>query len=202
MNCSFKAAVAAAVVALMSLASSAHAEILPVDYVTANFSGNCIDCAAAEGTPSYTVTATLVMRDVWPEPYSTKVQLQNFVSFSYGGSNLLAPYVITEKDVTYFSGVWSADYSQGFSIEKNLGDGTSLFFTYSFASCPTTDSDGNCNLVFNSPWSTGIGPYVADYGDRGTWQVVSVDNHVPEPATFLLLSAALASLWLYRRRQI
>ncbi len=197
----FKACTATAAVAVMGLASlSARAETVPLNYITAVFSGNCIDCAAAAGTPSYNVTATLVLRDVLPEPYQTKVMPRNFVSFSYGGSNLFAPYVITETDVTYFSGVWNIG-SAYFSIGKNLGDGTALFFKYVFASCPTTDDSGNCILDFNGPWSTGIGANIDDYGDRGTWQVVSVDNNVPEPAIPLLLGAALAGLGLTRRRQ-
>jgi hypothetical protein len=195
----------ATVAALMGLASfSAQAEILTLDYVTANFSGNCIDCAAAEGTPSYPVTATLVMKDVWPEAYSTKVGLRNFVSFSYSGSNLFAPYVISETEVTDFSGVWNAVYDVQLRIEKNLGDGTFLFFrtnNFSTDNCQTVDTDGNCISVINSSWSTGIGSYVEDYGNEGTWQVVSIDNNVPEPATLLMLCTALAGLRFTRRRR-
>lgn len=200
----FKACAARVTVVLMGLASfSAQAEILPLDYVTAVFSGNCIDCAAAAGTPSYNVTATLVMRDVWPEQYSTKVQLSNFVSFSYGGSNLLDPYEITEADVTYFSGVWNT-FNPYLYIGKGLGDGTTLLFGYVWATFTCShDScdDGSWTEDRNGPWSIGISPYSSDdYGDGGTWQVVSAGNNVPEPASALLLGAALLALVLTRRQ--
>src|SRR5665647_2609265 len=90
----FKACITGLTVALMGLISLT-AQATPVGYTTLLFSGNCIDCAAAAGTPSYAVTGTLVLQG---EDFhdGQKINQSYFDSFSYSGSNLFGAYEITQ----------------------------------------------------------------------------------------------------------
>lgn len=192
----YKAIAAVAVAALMGLASfSARATI--VDYTTTLFfSGNCIDCALAAGTDNYAVTGKLVLQG---ENFfqNEKLNESHFVSFSYSGSNLFDAYEITKADMPFFS----AQFNSFISIEKDVGDGTFIYFAYAPAAWGWDPGFVLGLSGDNGPWSTGIGSYEADYGDGGAWQVVDADNNVPEPATSMLLGAALVGLWVNRRRQ-
>lgn len=192
----FEASAAAAVVLLMGLASfSAHATT--VSYTTVLFSGNCIDCAVAAGTDSYAVTGELVLEGE-NHFQNEKLNENHFVSFSYSGSNLFNAYQITRADAPFFS----AQFNSFISIEKDLGDGTFLYFAYA-PSAWGWDPGFVLGLSGeNGPWSTGIGSYEADYGDGGTLQVVGAGNNVPEPASVLLLVSALLGLVLSPRRQV
>lgn len=71
--------------------------------VTYNFTGNCVDCAQAAGQATYSVQAQLTLQN-----YVLGSQLghEHFVSFVYGGSNLLPG---------------------GFSVTLPGGDGDFLF---------------------------------------------------------------------------
>ncbi len=190
----FKTCAAAAVMALLGFASFS-AQAITTGYTTVLFSGNCIDCAEAAGTDSYSVTATLVLQG---ENFFQNEKLNEiqFVSFSYSGSNLFDAYEITKADGAYFS----AQFNSFIFIEKDLNDGTNLFFTY----IPYARIDANGDWIddFSGRWATGIDSYEADYGDGGTWQVVGADNNVPEPATSLMFGAALVGLGLSRRRRV
>ena len=69
------------------LSSSAHAFVIAEPTtVTYNISANCEDCAAAAGQDFYAVSGQLTLRN-----YTLGQQLSNvnFVSFNYGGSNLI-----------------------------------------------------------------------------------------------------------------
>lgn len=190
----FRACAAAAIVAVMGFPSlSAHATA--VSHTTVLFSGNCIDCALAAGIDSYTVTGELVLKGE-NHFQNEKLNENDFVSFSYSGSNLFSAYQITRADTPSFS----AQFNSFFSIEKDLGDGTFLYFAYA-PSALGWDPGFVLGLSGENRWSTGIGSYEADYGDRGTLLVVGAGKSVPEPATSLLLGAALVGLRLNRRRQ-
>ena len=79
-------ALAASLMGLVSVQAQAVA-VAPPPLSTFNFTGNCVDCAQFQESPSYAVTARLILKNYFQ---GTPIFAANFVSFSYGGSNLLS----------------------------------------------------------------------------------------------------------------
>lgn len=175
----FKKYAASLIVALIGLVSfSVHADAVQTN-VTFLFGGNCIDCAEAAGTDSFPITGTLVLKG-GEYQIGEKISPEWFISFSYGGSNLINPFEIAAG-----SGVFMSTYSFGspsLQLTEDNGNGTYRYFYSSW--------DGT--------WSTGINDYVLDFGNNAT---MTNANYIPEPATLLMFSAALAGLGLSRHRR-
>jgi hypothetical protein len=145
---------------------------------TFNFSGVCSDC---EGN----VTATLVLQDYVP---GTALANENFVSFSYGGSNLLPAYTISGQSFGFLSG----------NIPASL-PGAALVIVFGVERAFFSQDDGS--------WDTGVvlvsdpgdgGFTSADFGQQGNWGNTSA---VPEPGTMAMLGSAGLALLALRRRQ-
>lgn len=92
---------AASVMGLFSLQTQAAVVLPPPVFSTFNFSGNCEDCAIAGELSSYAVTARLVLQNYFQ---GNTISAANFVSFVYGGSNLLPAYSISSADLTFLRG--------------------------------------------------------------------------------------------------
>jgi hypothetical protein len=144
--------------------SAGTASALGID-VTYNFVGTCTDCQG-------TVTATLVLGNLGEYVPGSPITITNFVSFTYGGSNLYPSFTIN-------------DLSPGLEVSGSIP-----------AALPGPadvgiQSDG---LVFNSStdgyWDAGP---AADEGTAGTWSL-STPSSAPEPGSLALLLGGLGML--------
>ena len=150
--------------------------VAPPPLSTFNFTGNCVDCAQFQESPSYAVTARLILKNYFQ---GTPIFAANFVSFSYGGSNLLSAYSILATDPLFVSGnIPSAlPNAADFHVRSSLH-----FF----------------DLSPSGIWNTG-NSIPMDNGNVGSFSP-NAPSSVPEPATMLLMGAALAAAGLTRRR--
>lgn len=196
--------------ATLALAASAPAHATLVGtYETLYFSGTCIDCAG-------TAVGTLWFRSF---TVGTPLVRSNLFGFSYGGSNLFAPFSIDADDnaeAIAFLRVRESGYGH-FTIRNDK-----YFFT----------------VLFDGTWSTGLnvpnvppvppctpscgggsghpgGPFAADYGINGMFsdKPLSISppppppppgpvGEVPEPGSaFLLFLGFSAMAGIHRRRR-
>lgn len=170
---------AASLIGLVSLPAQAIAVIQPLPS-TFYFTGNCEDCAAAKQSASYGVTARLVLQNYF---LGSAINGSNFVSFSYGGSNLLAPYSILPSSLSSVTGHITFGL-QGANDFHLVGVNNSYF-----------------DLLTTGRWDAGsilgVQKTSNDLGGSGNFG----PNAVPEPATILLMGAALTAAGLVRRRR-
>ena len=200
----------ASALGLFGLQAQAAVVLPPPVFSTFNFSGNCEDCAIAAELPAYAVTGTLVMQNYTPGNVFNS-QTNNFVSFSYSGSNLYPSYTIYPIPPTYFS---LNHYAFGSIAASGLGasdfhvaDGINFFNLFSEPQTSGRWDTGRptlsiCACVFQVNFRP-VYTYEythADMGGSGTFSP-SASNGVPEPSTWLLLAAALGAAGMARRRQ-
>ncbi len=196
--------VAAALLGLMSF--SAQAAVMST--TTFLFNSFCEDCVTdkTDRPNNHPVSASLVLNG----EYGTggkRFALEDFVSFSYGGSNKLAAYEITAASLIYFDG----SYSGGSREIWTYNAGTE---SYGFTVVPFALNVGfaDANHYFtaqqmlegNPFWDTGI-ITSGDLGSTVNWRIANNapdQSSVPEPTTMLLLGMGLAGLGFSRRRKV
>ena len=137
------------------------------DIWTYDFAGQCSDCNGA-------VTAKLLLNEVPWQPQSFVFGIGGFISFTYNGSNLLAPFTINYSDLIPTGSVGGAIQNlpgpTNFSI-TSYNNGLNGFYSYP-----------------NGNWAANTINGIADYGTGGSWKLVT---SVPEPSEWALMLGGL-----------
>lgn len=183
------------------------------NYQTFQLTMDCTDCAQQSDVTSYPVHAELTLRDY---TLGYGLWFDNFVSFVYQGSNLVAPYSVTLNgddgnplttdyallNDSFGSYIWGSvtnpgggnDLSLGFAID--WANGTGYHFSTSadgsWSTCAPNADGGIFGNVCNMPIFN-----VSDYGTGATYSLAAV----PEPEQALLLGAGLLLIGGAVRRQ-
>jgi hypothetical protein len=159
-----------AATAISAAASLAQATVVS-PFSTYSFAGQCTDCSGV-------ATASLMLEDYTP---GTALDPSEFVSFTYGGSNLLSSYTLTNA----FELEGALGVAPGYYNVSIFGYGDQGYFDF------TSTTTGS--------WSTG--PLdVADMGGQGTWNNGSTPiSAAPEPSTWLLMFAGVTGIGLMLR---
>lgn len=194
-------ALAASLMGLFSVQALAIT-VAPPPLSTFDFSGNCEDCAIAAERPSYAVTARLVLQNYFQ---GDTISAANFVSFDYGGSNLLPAYSISSTASTVLNG--SIPFDLPTTTNFYVGGNSRFFYTLDTGRwntgmlIPTSFTYiGGAGISSTSVRVIFIAGPSADMGGSGTFSP-SAPNAVPEPSTLLLLGAALAAAGMARRQR-
>ena len=136
------------------------------------FTGQCSDCTGeAQGI--------LTVTNFTPDSVFG-LNLDDFVSFSYNGTNLLNPFVLDHTNVTAVSGAIGPAYPGAYDVRIEAAVGTPTFVSF---------SNGNWAL------SSGQGP--DDFGTNSSYSLAAAS--VPEPGTGVLC-LSVGMLAAVRRR--
>lgn len=176
----------------MALGTNAHA-IVAMPPQTFVISLDCADCAALANTSSYPVQAELTLSNY---TLGDTLDITNFVSFTYDGSNLVDAYSITD----------SGDDNNGATINDFF---TSSIYVFSgvISTVPganTLDITFDDGLHFRTQtdgsWSTCAPNANGYYGGNSCFQILNADygsdaiystTPVPEPSHLALMAAGL-----------
>lgn len=176
------------VVTTMSTSAIVQATAVGMDAMF-DFSGLCVDCAEEAGVDEYPVTGRLTLTDFVPD---VALDIDNFVSFYYTGTNLIPEVTITKDQVFGLQGILAAD-----------GTITSDYFAFygDFL------NNGECS---NAPASCGFYVYPDAVFQLDRYWVFSDDDfgsdgqftRVAEPMTLVLIGLGLAGIGCQRSKQI
>jgi PEP-CTERM motif len=207
---SIKKTLQLSVLAVAAALSAKAQAIVMIDEVTYEFFGICEDCQLL-GTANQPA-ATLTLKNYTA---GADLSISNFVSFSYIGSDIVAPYQLTLKTASEFPN--EADFTV--NSTQDGGTRSTSIFTFEGA-VGTADAPYDFTIVWDDGLkfsTTGAGswytcsigidgsPYYAGSNcnqfinqDIGIGQWNAPASPVPEPATYMLAGLGL-SLMVARR---
>jgi hypothetical protein len=114
------------------------------------FTGTCADCTG-DG-PGGEVTATLVLTGYMPTPDNPDFLPANFVSFSYGGSNLVPGFTVDDSTPGFVLGQLIGNFS-------TLPGASTMIIAWAISPGPTdefsTGTDGTWTLSLPRPADQG-----------------------------------------------
>jgi len=172
-----------------------------------HLSANCEDCASAAGTSTFGVTGTLTLQNYVP---NAEIDAGSFVSFAYGGSNLVDPYTVA-GGLTRDPSAGDFDAESAYVISGNIDttpgpyrfalvfdDG--LFFQTqtdgAWSTCAPKTVGGILGYYGGGSCGT-FTPTPTDFGGLAAYSAAPV----PEPGVWAMLCAGLGVLAVMRRRR-
>lgn len=171
------------------------------------FNANCTDCALAANSNTYSIFARLELDQyAYGQPLTNGTSLVNgnVISFSYSGSNLVAPFEVFAQRAGTLAPPANAAIN---SISGLINTGLNW----------PEPTDGWLDIVFggngqrftiatNGDWAYFAGSALPnDYG-HGVWSLAAGavgtnDRQLPEPSTLTLLGIALAVTRHFNRQK-
>jgi hypothetical protein len=192
-----------AALSLGAVSGGAQADVLTMFQVNAN----CIDCAQTSGSNQFPVVGTLTLSDYTPGEELTDA---NFVSFVYGGSNLIGAYSVTNNgndgnprttDLVFsaISGILGA-IRASYDVEiffQQTGPFSDFDPIFNFSTAMSGAFD-TCTPATAVSCFFGI---PGDFGSAAVWNLVSAPGQVPLPGSVALLLAGLIAVSMKREKR-
>jgi hypothetical protein len=183
------------------ISTSAHA-LVAIPETTFYLSANCVDCASEASVSAFPVTAELTLAGY---ALGDTITSGNFVSFYYGGSNLVDSFSITDGGTPINGALHGFSNSSIYEISGSITNPSgsnefsvtfddALFFSTHFDGTWEACAPGQNGYYGSSSCSIGI---PTDFGDNAFYSTTPV----PEPGTAAMILAALLPVGVMVRRR-